>query len=82
MIVNPSVLGEFGSQVRKERVREVSILGGDLRRSLFGYQAGYLRSTGWMDICIERGRTEGRNVNYKGFMFQIKCCSCKLFLSH
>ena len=46
MIVDPSVLGEFGRQVQREHVREVSILGGDLCRSLFGYQAGYLRSTG------------------------------------
>ena len=31
MIVDPSVLGEFGSQVQRER--EVGILNGDLRRS-------------------------------------------------
>ena len=42
MIVDPSVLGEFGSLVRRER--KVGILDGDLCRSLFGYQAGYLRS--------------------------------------
>ena len=34
MIVDPSVLGEFGSQVLKER--KVGILSGDHRKSLFG----------------------------------------------
>ena len=52
MIIDPSVLREFGSQVLRER--EVGILDGDLRRSLPGDQASYLRSTGKVDICINR----------------------------
>ena len=59
MIVDPSVLGEFGSQVRREHVREVGILDGDLCRSLLGDQAGYLRSTGRVNIV--RGGAELRN---------------------
>ena len=51
MIVDPSVLGEFGNQVLRER--EVGILDGDLRRSLLDDQASYLRSTGRVDICIK-----------------------------
>ena len=50
MIVDPSVVGEFGSQVRRKHVYEVGILDGDLCKSLFSYQAGYLRSTGRMNI--------------------------------
>ena len=50
MIVDAGVLGEFGSQVLRER--EVSILDGDLCGSLPGNQASYLRSTGRVDICI------------------------------
>ena len=57
MIVDPSVLGEFGNQVLKER--EVGILNGDLCRSLLGYQAVYLRST--RRVNIERGGAEGRS---------------------
>ena len=34
IVVNPNVLGEFGRQVRREH--EVSILDGDLHKSLFG----------------------------------------------
>ena len=82
MIVDPSVLGEFGSQVRRER--EVGILDGDLRRSLLDYQAVYLRSTG--RVNIERGGAGRRNgtdwpdVNYVGLMFRVKLCSCNSFL--
>ena len=43
MIIDLNVLGEFGSQVRRER--KVGILDGDLCRSLFRYQAGYIGST-------------------------------------
>ena len=42
MIVDPSVLGEFGSEVRRKYIHEVDILDGDFCRSLLGYQAGYL----------------------------------------
>ena len=59
MIVDPSVLGEFGSQVRREHVREVDILVGDLCRSLFDYQAGYLRLPQRVDV--ERGGA-GRRI--------------------
>ena len=52
MIVDPSVLGEFGSQVRREHVRKVGILDGDLCRSLLGDQASSLRSTGWVDTFL------------------------------
>ena len=50
MIIDAGVLGEFRSQVLRKR--EVSILDGDLCRSLPGNQASYLRSTGKVDICI------------------------------
>ena len=43
MIVGPSVLKEFGNQVRRKR--KVGMLVGDLCRSFLGYQAGYLGST-------------------------------------
>ena len=50
IVVDPSVLGEFGSQVRRER--EVGILDGDLCRSLLSNQASYLKSMGRVSICI------------------------------
>ena len=50
MIVDPSMLGEFGSQVWRKR--KVSILDKNLNRSLFGYHAIYLKSTG--RVIIER----------------------------
>ena len=46
-IIDPSVLGEFGNQVWREHVHEVGILVGDLRKSLFGYQAGYRVDIEW-----------------------------------
>ena len=88
MIVDPSVVGEFGSQVRREHIRKVGVLDEDLCRSLFGDQASYLRPMGRVDICIERGGiegcderdgTEGHDVNYVGLMFRVKYCSCKHF---
>ena len=48
-IINPSVLGESGSQVWRENVREVGILNGDLRRSLLDNQASSLRFKGWVN---------------------------------
>ena len=56
MIVSSGVFGELESQVRRENIREVQILGGDLRRSLLGNQAGYLRPSGRVDI-EERNRS-------------------------
>ena len=53
MVVDLSLLGEFGSQVQREHDRKVGILDRDLCRSLLGYQAGSLRSTG--KVNIERG---------------------------
>ena len=79
VIVDPGVLGEFGSQVRRER--KVGILDGDLCRSLLGYQAGYLRSM----VNIEQGGAERRNgtewrdVYYKDFTLRVKRYSCKLW---
>ena len=64
MIIDPSALGEFGNQVRREHVHEVGILDGVLCRSLLGYQVGYLRS----------------DVNYVGLMLRVKLCSCNFFL--
>ena len=52
MIVDPSVVGEFGSQVRKKHVRKVGVLDGDLYKSFLGNQASYLRSMGRVDISI------------------------------
>ena len=43
----------FGSQVWREHVCKFNILVGDLCKSFLGYQAGYLRSTG--RVNIERG---------------------------
>ena len=73
MIVDSGVFGELGSQVRRENIREVRILGGDLCRSLFCNQAGYLRLLGRVDIKgRKQGGTEGRNINYVSLMFRIK----------
>ena len=83
MVVDSGVLGELGRQVRRENVREVRILGGDLCRSLLGNQAGYLRPPKRVDIeGRERGGTEGCDMNYVSLMFRIECCSCKLFLTN
>ena len=51
MVIDPSVLGEFESQVRRER--KVGILDGNLCRGLLGNQAGYLRP-------VKRGGAERR----------------------
>ena len=76
MIVNSSVFGELGSQVRRENICEVRIFGGDLCRGLLGNQAGYLRLPEMVDFeGRERSRTEGRDMNYVSLMFQIECCS-------
>ena len=52
-----SVFWDFGSQVWRKQARKVDILDGDLCKSLFGYQAGYPRST----VNIERGGAGRRN---------------------
>ena len=64
MIVNPSMLREFGSQVLRER--KVGILDGDPRRSLFCNQASYLKSTGWVNICINHPS------GYSGWLYMFK----------
>ena len=72
-------------------MHKVNILVGDLYKTLFGNQAGYLRPMKRMDICIEQAGTkesdkraaiEGRNMNYKSLIFRIEYCSCKLFFPH
>ena len=83
MIVDSSVFGELGSQFWRKNIREVQVLDGNLCRGLFGNQAGYLRPPGRVDIGRrEPGGTEGRDVDYVSFIFWIKCCSCKLFLTY
>ena len=83
MIVDSGVFGELGSQVQRENIREVRILGGDLYRSLLYNQAGYLRLPERVDIKgREWSRIEGRDMNYISLMFRIECCSYKLLLTH
>ena len=50
MIVDSGVFGELGSQVQRENIRKVQILGGNLRGSLFGNQTEYLRSPGRVGV--------------------------------
>ena len=78
MVVNLGVLGEFGRQVWREYVRKVGIFVKDFRGSLLGNQAGYLRPLGRMNI--ERGRTEGRNMNSKRLGILIQCRFSEFFL--
>ena len=59
IIVDSGVFGKLGSQVRRENIREVQILGKDLCRSLLDNQAGYLRPPGRVDI-------KGRNRSLLG----------------
>ena len=83
MVVDLGVLEELGCQIWRENVCKVQILSEDFCRGFFGNQAGYLRPPKRVDIeCDKRGGTEGRDINYVGLMFRVKCCSCKLFLSH
>ena len=75
MVVDFGILGGFGRQVQRKYIRKVDIPVGDFCKSLFNNQVGYLRSMGKVDIYIEygiaegRGRTKGRDMNYKDFMF-------------
>ena len=83
MVVDSGVLGQLRCQVRRENIRKVRILDEDLCKGFLGNQVGYLRPLKRVDIKRnERGGTEGRDVNYIGLTFQVKCCSCKLFLSY
>ena len=78
MVVDPGVLEKFGHQVWTEYVREVGLLVGDFCGSLRSNQAGYLRPSGRMDI--KRGRTEGRDVNYKSLGILIQRRFSEFFL--
>lgn len=78
---------EFGYKIQRKYVCEVGILVGDLCKSLFGNQVGYLRSIKKKDYikrnrAEKRGGAKERNVNYKGLILQIKYCNCKLFFPH
>ena len=59
LIVDSSVLEEFGHQARREHIRKVGILGGGVCRSLLANQAGYLRLPQRVDV--KRGRA-GRRI--------------------
>ena len=98
MIVDSGVFKKLESQVRRENIRKVRILGGNFYRSLLGNQAGYLRPPEKVDIercerslfgnqarylrSLGRVDIEGRNMNYVSLMFRIKCCSGKLLFNH
>ena len=65
MIVDFGVFGELGSQVRRKNICKVRILGGNLYRSLFGNQAGYLRPLGRVNI---EGRDRSLLGNQTGYL--------------
>ena len=83
MIVDPSIFGRFGSQVQRKHVRKVDILDKNLCKSLFSYQAVYLKSKRRMNIkrkgVGQHNGIDWHNTNYVDLIFRVKFCSCNSF---
>lgn len=70
MIVDPSTFEDFANLIQKQYINTIDILGENFCKNFFDYQTSYLRSIGWVDICISKwGKTKWYYKNYKDFIF-------------